>query len=103
VTGYNPPFADITNAGTNVIQLSNGSVAHGASTGCIKFSSSADGLAIVSAYWTPGDIALNLSTDVSPCGVEAPALTDYGLLALVLLIVVSVAWVIRRRRLTAAS
>ena len=74
-------------------------VPSGASTGCIKFSSSADGLAIDSAKWTP-DLD---DADYASCSY-VPTLTEYGLLILAILIVVSAVGIMwRRRKLTASA
>jgi hypothetical protein len=103
VHGSNPPFADKTNSGTNVIVLSNGSVPAGGSTGCIEFTSSADGLKIDSAYWTPSNIWL-VPSEIAPCAYPTPTLTEYGLLALALLVVISAVWIIwKRRKATVAA
>lgn len=104
VSGYNPPFTTVVNNGTNVIEFSDGTVAWGDSTGCIVFHSNASGLTIDSAKWTPGPVDIDLREDVTVCSAAVPSLTEYGLLVLAILIVMSAAWIMwRRRRLTVAA
>ena len=99
VTGYNPPFSDITNNGPNVIELTNGNVPVDGWTGCMGFSSSGPGLKIDSVKWTPSDSLLEVG-NIVPCGV-VPSLTTYGLIALAILIALTGLWMYRRKRATA--
>ena len=74
----------------------------------MTFTSTADGLAIVIAKWTPGPVDIP-SGDITTCSTQAPPinvpmLSEYSLLLLAILIVVSAGWIMwRRRRLTVAA
>jgi len=106
VSGSSPPFADKTNAGTNTVKFSNGSVAHLGMTGCISFSSTADGLAITSAEWTidgAGQGELVGSESITPCNTIIPTLSTWGLVVFGLGLMTVMTWFIYRRNQTKAA
>jgi hypothetical protein len=100
VSGDYSPFTAKTNSGSNVIVFSGGTVPIGGEVGCIKFESTMDGLQIVSATWTPGDIVIP-DDDIKVCRVIAPvpSLTEWGMIALVVLLLAAGVVIIRRRKL----
>jgi hypothetical protein len=98
VSGSYAPFLDKTNAGTNTIKFSNGSVDADGSVGCLTFSSTADNLAITSAKWSDDGVEGSDAT-VQSCAIKpVPALDPRGIALMVAALVLIGGFVLMRRR-----